>query len=76
MAHKRIRVWWDAEADLLSVSFDDEDGYMTETDDGRVMAKIDENGDVVGFQVVGATSQKGSPFEVYLKSKESRGASK
>jgi len=74
MAERKVRVWWDGEADFLSVTFDGRDGYMVETNDDRVMAKVDERGEVVGFHILGLSTLKGHLLEVDLKAPVSESA--
>lgn len=56
MGKRDVNVWWDAQSDFLSVTFDGEDGYMVETTDDRVMAKVDERGNVTGFHILGLST--------------------
>lgn len=57
MESRPISVWFDAEGDYLEVLFDaTKPGYFRETGDDRVMEKIDENGTVLGFSVLGIST--------------------
>ena len=64
---RKVKVWWDSESDFLSVTFDGKDGYMVETEDDRVMAKVNEHGDIVGFHILGVSTVKNKPLEVDMK---------
>jgi len=66
VAHPRIRLWYDPEGDYLEVIFEAKEGYFRETDDDRVMEKVDAEGNVVGSSVLGVSSLKGRPVEVAL----------
>lgn len=46
-----IKVWYDAEGDLLEVLFSDKPGYMRETDNEAVMERVDEEGNILGFSI-------------------------
>ena len=47
----RVKIWFDAEGDLLEVLFSDAPGYMRETDNDAVMERVDDNGEIIGFTV-------------------------
>ncbi len=48
-----VKVWFDPEADFLEVQFSDAPGYMRETNHDAVMERVDENGNVIGFSILG-----------------------
>ena len=52
---QQIKVWYDAEGDFLEVLFSDKAGYMKETNNDAVMERVDENGNVLGFTVMGVS---------------------
>ena len=56
MGKRDVNVWWDAQSDFLSVTFDSKDGYMVETTDDRVMAKVDEHGNITGLHILGLST--------------------
>ena len=66
MAEKRIKIWYDPEGDYLEVIFDQREGHFRETDDDRIMEKIDPEGKVLGFSILGVGSLKGVPLELAL----------
>jgi hypothetical protein len=37
----KVRIWFDAEADLLEVHFSDKPGFMRETKNDAVMERVD-----------------------------------
>ena len=49
---QRIKVWFDAEGDFLEVLFSEKAGFMRETDDDRVMERVDDEGNILGFSVM------------------------
>ena len=66
MAEKRINIWYDPEGDYLEVIFDQREGYFRETKDDRIMEKVDTEGNILGFSILGVGSLKGAPFELAL----------
>ena len=52
MAHK-VKVWYDAEGDFMEVAFSDEAGSMRETDNDAVMERVNKDGQVIGFSILG-----------------------
>jgi len=66
MAQKYVKEWFDAEADFLEVIFEQREGYFRETDDDRVMEKVDTQGNLLGFSILKVSSVKGAPLEVAL----------
>ena len=72
MARTSVTVWYDPEGDFLEVIFDpSRPGYFRETQDDRVMEKVDEHGSLLGFSIIGVASMRsGSPLEVALPSIE------
>ncbi len=67
MAKNVVKVWYDVEGDYLEVIFDQKEGYFLETDDDRVMEKIDTQGNVLGFSILRVSSLKGTPLQVALR---------
>ena len=67
MDQKSITLWFDAEGDYLEVMFEQKEGYFRGTDDDRVMEKVDMDGNVLGFSVLGVSSLKGAPLQVALR---------
>ena len=68
MARRIVKLWYDPEGDYLEVLFEQKAGYYRETDDDRVMERVDEDGEVIGFSVLGVSTLKPEPFEVALSS--------
>ncbi|MGH7953424.1 MAG: DUF2283 domain-containing protein [Limisphaerales bacterium] len=56
----KIKVWFDAEADFLEVRFSDAAGYEKETTNDAVMERVDAQGQVIGFSVMGVSRFKKS----------------
>jgi uncharacterized protein YuzE len=52
---QQIKVWYDPESDFLEVLFSDKAGYMKETNNDAVMEQVDEQGNVLGFTVMGVS---------------------
>ena len=62
----RINVWYDKEGDFLDVTW----GYNTSTEptqDDRVMAHVDDAGNIQGFHIIGVRSFEGNYINVDLE---------
>jgi len=65
----RVAVWFDAEADCLEVQFAKAPGYMKETAHEAVMERVDADGRVIGFSVLGVSRfRKSEPLQALLGS--------
>jgi len=63
----KIKVWFDAEADFLEVRFSDAAGYEKETQHDAVMERVDMEGHVIGFSILGVSRfKKDKPLEADL----------
>ena len=63
----KVKLWFDPEGDFLEVTFSDAPGYMRETKSDAVMQRVDEQGRVIGFSVLGVSKfQKDHPLEAEL----------
>ena len=63
---KALNIWLDSEGDLLEVGWSVEKGYFTETDDERVLKRVNLDGEVIGFMVQGIGSMKGTFLDLDL----------
>ena len=54
-----LNIWLDSEGDLLEVGWSVEKGYFTETDDERVLKRVNLDGEVIGFMVQGVGVDEG-----------------
>ena len=54
----KVKVWFDAEADFLEVRFSDAAGYEKQTNHDAVMERVDANGAVIGFSILGVSKFK------------------
>jgi hypothetical protein len=60
-------VWFDAEADYLEVRFSDAAGYMKETKNDALMERVDSQGHIIGFSILGVSRfKKDKPLEADL----------
>lgn len=68
MAPKSVTIWLDQEGDFLEVLFDpSKPGYFRQTADDRVMEKLDDQGNVIGFSILRVSSIKSpAPIELLL----------
>lgn len=63
----KVKLWFDPKGDFLEVTFSDAPGYMRETKSDAVMQRVDEQGRVIGFSVLGVSKfQKDHPLEAEL----------
>jgi uncharacterized protein YuzE len=63
----KVKVWFDAEADYLEVRFSDAAGYEKETTHDAVMERVDKDGQVIGFSILGVSRfRKDKPLEAEL----------
>jgi uncharacterized protein YuzE len=67
VAERVISVWFDQEGDFLEVMFERKSGVFRETDDDRVMEKVDADGNVIGFSITNVSKVTGKPLEVALR---------
>ena len=51
MATRKVSVWYDDEGDMLEVLWAFREGYFTPTDDERVLKRLDDDGEVIGFLI-------------------------
>ncbi|MBM4034785.1 MAG: DUF2283 domain-containing protein [Planctomycetes bacterium] len=64
---EKVKVWYDAEGDYLEVQFRDAPGYMRETAHDAVMERVDEEGHVLGFSILGVSRfRRQAPLEAEL----------
>jgi uncharacterized protein YuzE len=65
----KLKVWFDAEADFLEVRFSEAAGYEKETNHDAVMERVDAQGQVIGFSIMGVSQyRKENPLEADLVS--------
>ena len=51
-----VKVWYDKEGDFMEVLFSERPGYMRETDNDAIMERVDEEGNLLGFSVLGVSN--------------------
>ena len=67
MDRKIVKLWYDPEGDYLEVQFSQTPGFMRPTAHDAVMERVDEQGHVLGFSVLGVSRfRKGHPLEAEL----------
>ena len=66
MERKIVKVWYDPEGDFLEVIFDQKEGYFRETQNDRVMEKVDQAGNILGFSVMNVSALGKKPLEFAL----------
>jgi len=63
----KVKVWHDAEADFLEVRFSEAAGYEKETKHDAVMERVDKDGHLIGFSILGVSRfKKEKPLETEL----------
>ena len=69
MSGRRVSVWYDAEGDMLEVLWAFREGYFTPTDDERILKRLDDDGQVIGFLIHEmSTLKQPNPVEFDLES--------
>ncbi|MGH9427533.1 MAG: DUF2283 domain-containing protein [Terriglobia bacterium] len=64
---QKVKLWFDPEGDYLEVLFSDAPGFMRPTSHDAVMERVDDQGRVLGFTVLGISRfRKGHPLEAEL----------
>lgn len=61
------KIWFDREGVFLEVRFSDAPGSMRQTSNEAVMERVDEEGHVLGFSILGVSGfRKDQPLEAEL----------
>ena len=69
MTSKKVSVWYDEEGDMLEVLWAFREGYFTPTDDDRILKRLDDDGEVIGFLIHEMSTLKDpNPIEFELES--------
>ena len=69
MTTKKVFVSYDQEGDMLEVLWAFREGYFTPTDDDRILKRLDDGGEVIGFLIHEmSTLAEPSPVEFELES--------
>ena len=69
MTSRKVFVSYDQEGDMLEVLWAFREGYFTPTDDERILKRLDDDGEVIGFLIHEmSTLKEPSPVEVELAS--------
>ena len=72
MTSRKVSVWYDDEGDMLEVLWAFREGYFTPTDDERILKRLDDDGEVIGFLIHQMSTLKQlSPVEFELASEAS-----
>ena len=71
MTTKKVFVSYDHEGDMLEVLWAFREGYFTPTEDERILKRLDDDGEVIGFLIHEmSTLKEPSPVEFELESEE------
>lgn len=69
MTSKNVSVWYDGEGDMLEVLWAFREGYFTPTADDRILKRLDDDGEVIGFLIHDfSTFRQPAPVEFELTS--------
>ena len=69
MANRKVSIWYDQEGDMLEVLWAFREGYFTDTNDDRILKRLDDDGEVIGFLIHDmSTLTEPSPVEFELES--------
>ena len=69
MTKRNVSVWYDDEGDMLEVLWAFREGYFTPTDDERILKRLDDDGEVIGFLIHDmSTLKQPEPIEFELAS--------
>lgn len=63
---RRIKIWLDPEGDLIEVTFKRAPSYMRDTEHDQVMVRVDTEGHVIGFSILGLRKLRGAPLDLTL----------
>jgi uncharacterized protein YuzE len=66
MAASRLKIWYDREGDFLEVMFEQRSGVFRTTANPHVMQKVDADGQVLGFSIMGMSALGDAPLEFIL----------
>ena len=66
MAARKLKIWYDREADYLEVLFEQREGFFRETANDQVMEKVDSEGNILGFSVLRVSALTKAPLELIL----------
>ena len=68
---EKVKVWFDPEGDFLEVQFSDAPGYMRTSAHEALMERVDEQGHIMGFSILGVSRfRRERPFEAELAAGE------
>lgn len=74
MDNRKVSVWYDPDGDMLEVLWAFREGYFIPTDDERILKRLDDNGEVIGFLIHDmSTFNQSSPVELELANEPSTG---
>lgn len=64
---KKVKVWYDKEADFPEVLFEKKEGYFQESDNDAVMEKVDTQGNVIGISILKVSETSKKPLSIDLE---------
>lgn len=70
MEKRAVKVRYDSDLDFLEVLFEQKEGYFEPVEDGGLMIRFDEEGNVIGFAIDGVTAVRPDGINVVLTGKD------
>ncbi len=64
MAERVLKIWYDKDTDILEVFWGEESNYYESTDHDWILADVDTQGNLQGFQVQGVTQLGDNLLEI------------
>jgi hypothetical protein len=64
MAERILKIWYDKDMDLLEVSWGHKIGYLAGTEHDWILANVDMEGNLQGFQIEGVTQLEGGVLKI------------
>lgn len=55
---KKLKIWYDKEGDYLEILLSDAPGFMRETSKDYLMERVDEEGNILGYSIMGIHNLK------------------
>lgn len=68
MAERILKIWYDKDMDLLEVSWDHQVGYLAGTEHDWILANVDMEGNLQGFQIEGVTQLEDGVLKIPVPS--------
>ncbi|MCP5494888.1 MAG: DUF2283 domain-containing protein [Leptospiraceae bacterium] len=64
---RKVKVYFDKEADYIEILFEIKEGFFMETDNDFIMKKVDKDGNVIGFSIQNLSNLETNPLSLFLQ---------